>query len=639
MPDVFALARNGLLAMSGLLWSSFQSPPHLVTLARKLEAVERGDIKRLMIFMPPRHGKTQLGSIFFLSWYMGRNPEKNIIFSTYQQDKANDVGQAIQGFMNEPKYLKIFPEFEMSTTTHSKSHILTTADGNFYAVGAGGAITGRGGDIFLIDDPVKGRKEANSKAFQHAFQEWYKATAYTRLEPNGSIIVIQTRWGELDPAGWMLSAFPDEKWDVVEMPALDEADHALWPERYPTERLYEIRNVLGEFEFQSLYQQRPVARTGNILKREWWRRYTELPTEFDVVIQSWDMSFKDGDKNDYVVGQVWGRKGVKCHLIDQIRGRMGFKATVNAFLAMTEKHPDASIKLIEDKANGSAVIDTLSDKISGIVPVNPKGSKQERAEVVAYVVEGGDVYLPANEPWVEGYIDEHAAFPNGAYDDQVDATTQALSRLGLNSNAHALMSSEVAEFMISRPTEMEIEPERGSEYVACICRHSARVTTPIGAIIVKVDREDLDALGCPRMRIVRVIQYSIEQFELLFKHVEKFKPSRIVVDSRGDMVKIATYFSKRIRRVEKYAVNSTGESDDTYKLISMLKEKRILIHADNGDAGRMELVSQLQGARWSEAGTDKIKLSVPIEGLRFELIQAMSFLSHCIKKPFKRQTW
>ena len=215
-------ARNSLLGYAQMQMEDYKTPPHIKLLASKLEAVERGDIRRLAIFMPPRHGKSILTSEFFPAWYMGRNPDKFIICSTYAQDLADDFGRKVRNQLQDKQYEDLFPNAHLSTDSASVRRFHTSRGGVYFAVGAGSAITGRGAHLLLIDDPIKGREEADSQAMRKNLLDWYRATAYTRLMPNGSVILIQTRWHEDDLAGWILKETGHEGWDIVEFPCHSE---------------------------------------------------------------------------------------------------------------------------------------------------------------------------------------------------------------------------------------------------------------------------------------------------------------------------------------------------------------------------------------------------------------------------------
>jgi len=380
--------------------------------------------------MPPRHGKSTTVSEHFPAWYLGRNPSDQVLFSTYGQNLASSFGRRVRNQLFEPTFRSIFPNCHISSDSKAINQFTTQEGGIYNAVGRGGPITGKGANIVILDDMLKDNKDAESKIIREGFKDWYRSTLITRLEPDAAIIFIATRWQEDDPIGFVLNEFADDGWEQIILPALSQDETiALWSERYPVKRLLKIKKGLTPYFWNALYQQRPSAREGNILKREWWKFYKELPKRFDKVIQSWDMSFKKGETNSFVIGQVWGKLGPDNYLIHQFRRQIGFTDTLRAFSQLTKNYPEAYRKLVEDKANGPAIMDALKNKISGIIPIEPEGSKEERASAISPIIESGNVYLPDQElqPWILEFIDECANFPKGTYDDQVDGMTQALS--------------------------------------------------------------------------------------------------------------------------------------------------------------------------------------------------------------------
>lgn len=416
-----------------------------------LAAVAHGLSPRLMLCMPPRHGKSELASRRFPAYVFGRYPDMSIIGTSYSADLSSRLNRDVQRIIEQPEYAAIFPDTRLSAKnirTVASGAYLRNSDlfeivghgGSYRSAGVGGGITGMGGDILIVDDPFKDRAEADSPTIRRKVWDWYTSTLYTRLAPGGGILVINTRWHMDDLSGRLLEAArrgEGDQWRVVEFPAIaarDEArrmaGEALHPERYPLEQLEAIRRTLGSREWEALYQQRPVPDGGSIFKAQWLRFWLpkDLPAVFDQVLISWDMTFKDGDDTDYVVGQVWGRKGADRYLLDQVRARMGFTDTLAAFRALAEKWPQATRKLVEDKANGPAVIDSLKHHVSGIIPVEPDGSKTARAHAVTALFEAGNVHIPHPQhcPWASEYVAELTQFPGAAHDDQVDATTQAL---------------------------------------------------------------------------------------------------------------------------------------------------------------------------------------------------------------------
>ncbi len=392
-----------------------------------------------MVFMPPRHGKSEFISRYSTAWILGKFPDTRIILVSYEADFAATWGRKARDLLEEhgPSLFGIRVSGKSSAANRWD---IEGHEGGMITAGVNGPITGKGADIGIIDDPVKNDQEAMSVTYQERTYEWYKSTFRTRLQRDGAIILIMTRWNENDLAGKLLAAQEEdgEKWEVVNLPAIaEEGDllgrdpgQPLCPDLFTIEALRSIEKAVGSFWWASLYQQRPSPAEGGILKRNWWQYYRQTPDRFDEVIQSWDMAFKDTKTADFVVGQVWGRKGADKYLLDQVRDRMDFPATVQAVRSLSAKWPQARNKLVEDKANGPAVIATLKNEIPGLIAVNPEGGKVVRAQAASPDIEAGNVYLPdpSVAPWVHDFIEECAAFPNGANDDQVDAMTQALIR-------------------------------------------------------------------------------------------------------------------------------------------------------------------------------------------------------------------
>ncbi|HHV39699.1 MAG TPA: phage terminase large subunit [Tepidimicrobium sp.] len=419
---------------------TWQRAKHLELLCDHLEAVERGEILRLMVFMPPRHGKSEVCSKKFPAWYLGRNPGKEIILSSYAADLAYDFSRIARDTLRERGEL-----WNVNVASDSSAVGRWGIEGHrggCVAAGAGGPITGRGAHCAIIDDPFKNAEEAASKTIRDKVWEWYRSTLRTRLAPGGAIVLIMTRWDEDDLAGRLIKEMEagGEQWVIISMAAEAEEDdplgrelgELLWPEYgFDAAWAETTKRAVGTYFWSALYQQRPSPVEGGMLKRGWWRFYRELPSSLDEIIQSWDMTFKDSAGTDFVVGQVWGRKGADKYLLDQVRDRMDFPATLTAVKGLTSKWPQATAKLVEDKANGPAVIAMLNQEIEGLIPVEPQGSKVARASAVSPQIEAGNVYLPDPSivPWVHDFIEECAAFPTGAHDDQVDAMSQALMRL------------------------------------------------------------------------------------------------------------------------------------------------------------------------------------------------------------------
>ena len=307
--QLFALAHEDLACYSIAQCPQFERAPHHELIISKLEAVESGEIKRLLIFLPPRHGKSFITSSIFPAWLLGRHPQHHVVFATYGQELSDDFGRCVRNFIADPVHQAIFPNCRLSEDSTSVRRFNTTAGGAYFAVGRGGAITGRGAHLLLIDDPIKDCEEANSETVRKALHEWYASVAYTRLMPGGAIIIIQNRWHEDDLAGWLLREHANENWDVLCLPAIAEQDEGfrkegepLWSEKFPLPELERTRTAIGGRAWASLYQQRPAAAEGVIFKRDWWQFFSPPPTvAFDQIVQSWDTAFKKGTENDFSV--------------------------------------------------------------------------------------------------------------------------------------------------------------------------------------------------------------------------------------------------------------------------------------------------------------------------------------------------
>jgi len=337
--------------------------------------------------------------------------------------------------------------------------------GGVVAVGIGSGLTGRALEALTIDDPFADAEQAGSSYYRDRVWDWWQSVGAPRLAPGAPAILVNTRWHESDLAGRLLEAEDGHRWRVINIPALADHDPAKGQSdplgREPGEWLTsargrtvaeweQIRIQAGSRVFAALYQGRPSPDAGNVWQRHWWRRYSVplwsqhpdrpdayVVDECDELVMSWDFSFKGDSSSDYVAGQVYARRGANVYLLDQVHKRLSFTDTLTAFQAMVARWPQASRKIVEEAANGHAVLDSLRSKIPGIVGVKPRESKYARASAVAPFIEAGNVFLPAAEIALfdaEGLIDESAAFPNGAHDDQVDAVSQALAELLLDGN-------------------------------------------------------------------------------------------------------------------------------------------------------------------------------------------------------------
>lgn len=421
---------------------------------------------RLAVSIGPQEGKstrvTKVGSL----WALGQNPERRLGIVSYAQSLADGFGRDIRNHIithdgtegTLDLGLRIAADYGSARRWQLAGH-----RGGVVAAGIGSGLTGRPLDALVIDDPFADAEQAGSAYYRNKIWEWWQSVGAPRLAPGGPCIVICTRWHEDDLVGRLIGAEDGARWRVINIPAQADHDPAKGQAdplgRQPGEWLEsargrttadweQIRIQAGSRVFAALYQGRPSPDAGMVWQRHWWRRYHEplwsqhptVPGAYhvesaDELVISVDAAFKDTKSSDYVVMQVWARRGASVYLLDQIRKRLSFTDTVTGFSALAARWPQASRKLIEDKANGTAVIDSLKSKIPGIVPVTPHESKYARASAVSPFIESGNVFLPIAEIQLfdtEELINEAAAFPNDAHDDQVDAASQALAELLLD---------------------------------------------------------------------------------------------------------------------------------------------------------------------------------------------------------------
>ncbi|MBC3968106.1 phage terminase large subunit [Morganella morganii] len=395
----------------------------------------------LILGAPPQHGKSDIVSRYLPAYFFGKYPDMRVAGLSYGKDLASDMNRDVQRIMMSEEYKALFPEsclnakrvvtVEIEAKRNSETFEIVGRKGAYISQGIGGPLTGKKVDLGIIDDPIKNAKEALSPVTKKATWNWYISTFKTRLSKNSGEIIMATRWATDDLSGRVIDS--SDKAKVLAFPAINERGEALVPELHPIDSLLEKKALFGDYFWSAMYQQKPKPGDGQIFHEEFARYYLpkDLPDTFDEVIHSWDMTFKDSDGTDYVVGQVWGKKGANAYLLYQIRKRMSFTETLKAVKLLVEKYPQARRKLVEDKANGPAVIDTLKTTVSGLVPIEPDGSKIARAHACTAEWEAGNVWLPHKDiaPWVTETVEEITTFPFAGNDDTVDAMTQALRYL------------------------------------------------------------------------------------------------------------------------------------------------------------------------------------------------------------------
>lgn len=453
--------QNSLIAYAQLVKPNYKPGRHHYLIARELEKVAFGKTKRLMIFAPPRHGKTELATQIFPAWYGGLysgNDEAfpgatpgGMIFG-YNQDKANDFGREILGYMQTKEHRQIFPNAAIKQDREAIASFETVNKFKYFCTGQGGSCTGRGGTILVGDDPYKNRQDADSGVFKKTFEEWFTSTWRTRLEGDGAMVLIFTRWNYDDIGKFLLDRDIEEdieefyRWKVLKLNALIESEEeaavdplqrklgeALWPEKYSAKILLQIKKEVGPRDWRALYKQDPTAKEGDVFQRSWFHFYRkeELKTwEVEKEASSWDMGFAKTETSDFTVGLegslVLIGEERKLALTHRTKGRMNFTDAKKAMVSRAVLNPMISQWYVENKANGPAIITDLNGVIYGLTPVNPEevGSKDSRHQAAATHVEAGKVLLPQGEHWVEDFLDCICQVPNGQYDDDADALSQ-----------------------------------------------------------------------------------------------------------------------------------------------------------------------------------------------------------------------
>jgi predicted phage terminase large subunit-like protein len=409
-----------------------------------LDRVTSGELRRVIIQMPTRIGKTEKVTVRYPAYRLELDPHLPILVTGYNDPFAKRLSRKIRRVVRG--------RIPLSDSRKGADDWETEEGGGIRAAGVGVGIAGLPAGLIMIDDPTKNREDAYSEAHRNKVWEWFTEDVYTRLEPDGAVILTMARRHEDDLVGRILASEDAADWVVLRFPALAEANdplgraegEALCRERFDEAAYAKMKRIIGAGSFAALQQQRPAPAEGLIFKKEWMENYYTIPehpipgvpmipTRFTSSLQSWDMTFKDTDGTDFVAGHVWHRLGPNVYLDrDRIHRRMDFPATVKAVKELNSRHPGIGLKLIEDKANGPAVISTLKLSIPGLVAVDPSevGDKVARAHSVTFFWEAGNVWLPHPQiaPWIEEWKTEHLQFPAAAHDDDVDAGTQALQR-------------------------------------------------------------------------------------------------------------------------------------------------------------------------------------------------------------------
>ena len=430
--------QNDFLTFVRAMWPDFIAGRHHKIIADKFERVARGELKRLIINMAPRHTKSEFASFLFPAWMMGRDPRMKIIQATHTTELAVNFGRKVKNLLETDEYHEVFPEVKLAVDSKASGRWDTNKGGMYYAVGVGSNLAGRGGDLVIIDDPHSEQTAMSNSGFDDAW-EWYTGGPRQRLQPGGSIVLVQTRWSEKDMTGQLLRSMAKDpladQWEVVELPAIFDNDEPCWPEFWSIEDLTAVRASIPPSKWNAQYQQNPTGEENAIIPREWWKRWErDVVPQLEYVIQSYDTAFSKRETADFSAITTWGvfrpDEGGPPNLIllDSKKGRWDFpELKEKAYEAYGYWDPDTVI--VEAKASGTPLTDELRQIGIPVVNYTPsKGAdKVTRVHSVSPLFEAGMVWAP-DEVFADELIEEVAAFPNGEYDDLVDSMTQALMR-------------------------------------------------------------------------------------------------------------------------------------------------------------------------------------------------------------------
>jgi predicted phage terminase large subunit-like protein len=425
------------------MWPGFIDGRHHKVMANKFQEIAEGKIKRLIINMPPRHTKSEFASFLLPAWFLGKYPNKKIIQTSNTAELAVGFGRKVRNLVDSQAYAKIFPNVNLRSDSKAAGRWATNAGGEYFAIGVGGTVTGKGADLLIIDDPHSEQEAALAATSPEIFDkvyEWYTSGPRQRLQPGGSIVVVMTRWSKKDLTGRIIQSSIDkdgnDDWEVIDFPAILPSGNPLWPEFWSLQELEALRSELPAGKWNAQYQQSPTSEEGAIIKRDWWKIWEpERPPICEFIIQSWDTAFTKSERSDYSACTTWGvfyknenPNDPNVILLDAFKKRMEFpELKEKAFNHYKEWEPDAFI--VEAKASGAPLIFELRAMGIPVSEFTPSrgNDKMVRINSVSDLFASGKVWAPSTR-WADELIEEMAAFPNSDHDDLVDSTTQALIR-------------------------------------------------------------------------------------------------------------------------------------------------------------------------------------------------------------------
>jgi len=434
-------ARGSFMTFVKKVWPHFIEGAHHKRMANAFERVARGECKRLIINMPPRHTKSEFASYLLPAWFLGNFPEKKIIQTSHTAELAVGFGRKVRNLVDSDVFSETFPGVGLQADSKAAGRWNTNQRGDYFAIGVGGAVTGKGADILIIDDPHSEQEAAlaaTSPEIYDKVYEWYTSGPRQRLQPGGSIVIVMTRWSQRDLTGQVLKADAQrggEGWEVIEFPAILPSGKPLWPSFWSLAELEALREELPNGKWQAQYQQNPVGNESAIIKRDWWQWWEEdNPPECEYILQAWDTAFEKNNRADYSAGTTWGvfthHKDNQKYLIllNTYKKRVEFPELKKDVLReYNEYEPDTLI--VEKKASGAPLIYDLRAMGIPVSEYTPsKGQdKFARLNSVSDIIASGKVWVPRTR-WAEELVDEIASFPSGEHDDLVDSTTLALMR-------------------------------------------------------------------------------------------------------------------------------------------------------------------------------------------------------------------
>jgi predicted phage terminase large subunit-like protein len=451
-------AANNFMHFIKKVWPHFIEGAHHKRMARAFERVARGELKRLIINMPPRHTKSEFASYLLPAWFLGNFPHKKVIQTSHTAELAVGFGRKVRNLVDQEVYTSVFPGVGLQADSKAAGRWATNKGGDYFAIGVGGAVTGKGADLLIIDDPHSEQEaalaEINPDIYDKTY-EWYTSGPRQRLQPGGAIVIVMTRWSKRDLTGQVLKAAGQrggEEWEVIEFPALLPSGNPLWPEFWSLKELEALKIELPNSKWQAQYQQNPVSESSAIVKREWWQIWEhESPPSCEFILQSWDTAFEKTNRSDYSACTTWGvfyqpddtgRSQANIILLNAFRDRMEFPALKRKALEqMKEWEPDSII--IEKKASGAPLIYELRAMGVSVQEYTPStgNDKISRLNSVSDLFASGRVWAP-NTSWAEEVIDEVASFPAGEHDDYVDSVSLALMRFRKGGYIRTLLDEE-----------------------------------------------------------------------------------------------------------------------------------------------------------------------------------------------------